>query len=259
VLKELHFRKTKTFDDTITDNPAVPWTGVTAFQESMYPEVMMNKKQLKEKLLAAGVDTTVVEEKLATLTDAQLKEFTDIPFAQVLKEFDAEADEDTGEEYEVLQLDEASLKEFGTVVHEQVLAIFKELLPAMIKKEVSAAIEGLEIDVADMPDLEIDFKEMPAFQELVETVAQIKEAVEALTVDDEKRLKGMLTDMPRAGKLRIRRYKKGPPADAEEDDDEEDDDTEESYEEKQLSSGVIVDSDGRRVANMTEFILGSKK
>lgn len=264
VLKDVHFRKARTFDVTVTDNPAVPWTGVSAFKENYNLEDLeMTKKQLEQKLLAAGISKEAVDAKLAGLNEEQLKEFSDIPFATMLKEFKSPPEEEEEEEGDVLVLDPATLKEFGAVVEQ----ILETKLAGIIEKQVAKAIEGLEIDVADLGDMEIDFKEMPQFAELKEAVDALAADVKTLLTADEARLKEMLEDTPRAGKLRIRRYKKAtPPGDEDDEDDmedEEEDDDEDVYDKKRgfrkkkSADGVVIaGANGKVAESMTEFLLG---
>jgi hypothetical protein len=261
VLGDMHFRKARTFDVTVTDNPSVPWTGVSAFKEnSSLEDLEMTKQQLEKKLLDAGISKEAIAARLEGLSEEQLKEFSDIPFATMLKEFGNDAGEE--EEYDTIALDEESLKEFGKIVR----AVIREEMGTVIKEQVAAAIEGLEIDIADLGGMEVDFKEAPQFVELKEAVDSLTEKVEKLLTSDEQRLKEMLEETPRAGKLRIRRYKKASPPGDEEDDDEDDDemdDDEDVYDKKtghrQKESGlIIVGADGKTAKSMTEFVLGSE-
>jgi len=244
VLKDLHFRKARTFDVTVTDNPAVPWTGVTAYREFPFSEDTMTKKELRQKLLDAGLDEEVVDSRLKSITDAQLKEFADIPMAQVLKEFEPEhKDEDV-----VYEVDDAFMKELKDTVGETV-------------KEV---LDGFEINITDVGDLEVDMKEVPEIVAIGEAVnslkaelKELKEAISLLLEKDDTRLKEMLDEMPRAGKLRIRRFKAAPPEDEEDMSDEEEDGEEElpPSKKKQLRGGVVIaGADGRYASSMTEFV-----
>jgi hypothetical protein len=246
VLDDVHFRKVKTFDVTATDQPAVPWTGVAAFRNTLQvSEDFMDKKELRAKLLKAGLPEDAVDERLNTLTEAQLKEFSDIPFAEVLKEFDGGEEDDDAQ---VLDLDEV-VKEFKKVVEEVVVTKVKELL------------DGFEVKVSDLGDLEVDMKEVPDIIALKESVASLDEKVEALTEaisklaeKDEKRLKELVDDMPRGGKLRIRRFKA--PKDDEEDGEDDEDEGEEPVGKKKEydPDGSIFGADGKVAKSMTEFL-----
>jgi Zn-finger nucleic acid-binding protein len=240
VLKEVHFRKTKTFDITVTDIPAVPYTGVAAFRDNLSEEFVMKKKDLREKLLAAGISEDVVDARLANLSDEQLKEYDDIPEAEVLKEFEDEQEPASDEQ--VFVLDEEVLKQFADIVDERVEAKVKEVL------------DGITFE---LPDTELELKELPQLDEVLEILKELQEAVDNLTKSEEKRLKEMLDDTPRAGKLRIKRFKATKVEDEEEDD--EDMDEEEVEEKHILQEGVIIGADGEVAENMTSFLLGNRR
>ncbi len=238
VLSDVHFRKAKTFDVTVTDQPAVPWTGVAAFR-SQSEDNFMNKKELKQRLLNAGLDEGVVNSRLDALTDTQLKEYDDIPFAEVLKEF--------GE-------DEDALVDVDELVKE-----LTEKLTETVKTTVKELLDGFTVNVEDLGELEVDMKEVGeiiALKESVESltkdVASMKEMLEKLLEKDESRLKELVDDMPRAGKLRIRRFKSPKPSKDEETDDEEGMGDEE--ENKEFDTGIIADSTGKTYASMTEML-----
>lgn len=256
VLKDLHFRKVRTFDITITDNPAVPWTGVTAYRELQFSEDNMTKKELRQKLLDAGLPEDVIDAKLKSLTDAQLKEYNDIPFAKVLKELDIEEPE--GDEEVVYEVDDEFMTELSKTITDTVRTVVKEVL------------DGFEIKVTDVGDLEVDMKEVPEIVAIKEAVADVQASVKELNEKlgtllekDDKRLKEMLDEIPRAGKLRIRRFK-GPHPEDEDDDSEEDDDGDFDEALKEKRNGKhkaeddieIVGADGRVATSMTEFITG---
>ena len=246
VLKDVHFRQTKTFDITVTDNPAVPWTGVAAFRgNTTFLEDNMNKKQLKEKLLAAGLDESAVDERLAKITDAQLKEYSDVPMAVLLKELDKseepEDEEDMEDEEESEDVPEED-KEYVDmdVLLKEFAGILDRKLPALISKQIVETMSNFELQV-DEPEM----KELPDITELREEVAELKEMLGKLLEKDETRLKELLDDMPRSSKLRVKRYK------AEE---EEDDEPVVRRNKQSEDSAVIVDADGRQFRSMTELI-----
>lgn len=262
VLKEVHFRKAKTFDVTITDSPCVPWTGASAVRltDDTNMEVVMDKKQLKERLLASGISEEVVDERLKSIDETALKQLDGIPFADVLKEFsDNDDDGVRGEAVEqIFVLDPEVLKDFSGIVRD----------------EVHEALNGLELEVPD-----ISLKEMSEFKDLKEeivalkeTVADLTDAVTALLKHDASRIKEIVANSPRDGKLRIQRHK-SKSSDME---DEEEDDSEEDPEDggkkkgkkmppwlqKSLAlketgdDGVFVGADGKAAKSMTEFIMG---
>jgi len=201
----------------------------------------MDKKELRAKLLKAGLPEDAVDERLNTLTEAQLKEFSDIPFAEVLKELGGSEEDDDAQ---VLDLDEV-VKEFLVGVRTTV----KELL------------DGFEVKVSDLGDLEVDMKEVPDIIALKESVASLTEKVDDMTEaisklaeKDEKRLKELVDDMPRGGKLRIRRFKA--PKDEECDDEDTMDEEEEPVGKKKEydPDGTIFGADGKVAKSMTEFL-----
>jgi hypothetical protein len=150
-LDGLRFLKTKTFDITVTDVPAVPWTGVQAFPFStrLEQEVTMNKKQLKEKLIEAGLEEKEIDARLDDLTPEALKEFDGIPVAEVLKEFSKKSDKEEDTDGDFFTLDPSVLKEFTNIVHE----------------EVEKSLDGMEIDIEDSEE----FKE---YSETLNTVVE---------------------------------------------------------------------------------------
>lgn len=251
VLKDVHFRKARTFDVTITDIPAMSYTGVSAKRSNtLEAKEMLTKAQLKQKLLDAGISEDVIEQKMSGITSAQLKEFgNDIPEAVLLKELDIvededdvddddtenkEEDEDDGEQTFVL--DPSVLKEFALIVD----------------KMVGDKLDGLMIDV-ETP-VEKEFDAIAELKEMVESLTeQVGHVMEILSKTDEERIKELVKDAPRNAKLRVMRYKasKASKPDPEDDmDEDEPDDDEDDVEEKEL----IVGSDGFTAVNMTEFI-----
>jgi len=237
-LKDVHFRKARTFDVTVTDVPAVPWTSAAAFRLGDVKEISMTKKQLREKLVAAGVDEDAIDARLKTLNAKQLKEFDDIPDAILLKELELEDDDDgDGDEELTIVLDDETLKAFSKIV----------------KKELAEALEGLTIEV---PDMEMELKELPAVDELVQEVKGLKELVAELLEKDDTRLKSMLNDMPRAGRLRIKRYKAEPEEDEEDEEDEEEEGTFPFKKKKKSLSGDRIQSGtGEVFSSMTEAVM----
>lgn len=244
VLKDVHFRKTKTFDVTVTDIPCVPFTGVSAFKKDVLytMEVNMNKKELKQKLIEAGLDEEVVNDRLGNVTDEQLKEFTDIPFAQVLKEFEDSSD-DIGDDEAVFVLDESSLKEFGDVVR----SIVAEEVSAQLKE----SLNNLEVEVSDLDGFDINIKEIPQVIELVQVVKELSTKIDNLLSKDDERLKELLKEMPRSGKLRVRRFKSEDMDEEEEDEEDEEMLTPNQKKKlelsKQLVEGVLYDENGKIV------------
>lgn len=237
ILDNIEFRKARTFDVTITDIPCVPMTGVSAFKDSK--EVVMTKEELREKLLDAGLSPEVVDERLKEVDDDRLKELDTLPQAKLLKELDIE--EQVSDKEELFVLDPEVLKDFAEVV--------KEIVEPLVSEAVSEALGELEIDIGD-----IEIKEFEGLDELKDQVVELKEIVDVLVQSDDERLKEMLKDSPRAGRLRITRSKCGPgkkkPLE------EEEEETEEKTEEKELdiSEGLVFGSDGVVAASMTEFV-----
>ena len=215
VLKDIQFTKTWTFDITVTNNPCVPFTGVTAFRsdadfKTILEETMkMTKEEWKEKLLASGVDAGAVDERFSKISDEQWKEWNldDIPEAKLLKELDDKltpvepekpvAPEVTAEpekpaepvapvsKEETITLDPSVLAQFAAVVRPVVEAVVKEVLGQM---------------VIEIPDL----KDQPEFKQLAEDMAEVKKIITASSIEQ---LKEVVKDMPRQGQLRVVRFK----------------------------------------------------
>jgi hypothetical protein len=244
-LGNLSFLKARTFDITVTDTPAVPWTGVSASPVDLSQmEVMMGRKELKERLLKAGLDEEKINKRLDSLSDETLKEYDNIPDADVLKEFS----EDPGDSDEnTFTLDPAVLGEFTKIV----------------KKELTEQLEGLTVEVE-----EEELKEVPELIALKESVDALTELVQTLVGSRKKEVDP--EDTPRSG-LRILRTKaaKFPPEKDEEDGmDEEDDETTmpkgkpkapkscaKEFEDEEV---LIMNSEGKRMKSMTELVTGGE-
>lgn len=259
VLKDVHFRKARTFDVTITDVPCVPWTGVTAAKISNDQEdFQVNKKELKQKLLAGGVPEDVVDQRLAEVSEDRLKELDDLPEATLLKEFAAKEEEQASDNDQTFVLDPEVLKDFTKIVH----------------TELEAVLKDLEIEV---PDMDVEVKELPGLTAIEDRLKQLEAKMDQLLERDEDRLKELMADAPRGSKLRITRYKakKAAAADEEEDAADQGDDEEAegegtgnnkklpSWLRKELGVGmkeqptdVIVGADGRTASTLTEFLTG---
>lgn len=233
-LKKVRFRKARTFDVTVTDVPAVTTTSVGAFTEYENKEFSMTKKQLKDKLLKAGLSEEQVDARLSSVSDERLKELDDIPDAVLLKEF---SDDSAGSET-VLVLDTEVLKEFSELVEDTVSKLLKE------------ALDGLTIEV---PDMEMELKELPAVDKLADSVAALKESVDSLLQKDEVRLKELLRDAPRGAKLRIRRFKETSEVC---DDEDEDSDNGEKPPTEEKERDQIMLGDGTVVGSLSEAVIG---
>jgi predicted RNA-binding Zn-ribbon protein involved in translation (DUF1610 family)/arsenate reductase-like glutaredoxin family protein len=261
-LTKTRFLKTKTFDITVTDTPAVPWTGVAAYSPSQNgSEEIMKKELLRKRLLKAGISEDVIDERLKSISEDVLKSFDDIPMAEILKEFadeddpeedqdDVEEDDDTvskeNSKEQVFVLDPAVLKEFARISNEQARTVLKEFL------------DGATLETE--PDENVT-KEIETLDELKEMVQDLTDAVNALTEKDETRLKELVADAPRGSSLRINRFKEAPKKvvkkPAVTDDVEEDEDDTEDPKAVKKEFGVIVGSDGKAAKNMTEFVSGT--
>lgn len=240
-LGDVRFLKARTFDVTITDIPCVEFTGVSAVKLSSVTEEIMNKKQLKEKLLAAGIDETVIDQRLKDLPEERLKEFDDIPEAEVLKEFETEEVEEETEEEESPADETAAEDEQLFTLDPEVLKDFAGIVRTVVKEEVAKALDGISINI---DDVEMELKEVPGLVELKEQLAAIQEKLDKLSAADTKKLKEHLTKMPRNGILRIQRMKDKP--------DEED--VEEKEEEEIDEEGVVIGADGSQYSSMSSFV-----
>ena len=254
-LDDVRFLKTKTFDITVTDVPAVPWTGVAAFLPTNQEDVM-KKKDLRSKLLAAGLSEEAVDARLETISEETLKSFDDIPDAEVLKHLDEDVTED---EPEV----EKEEKEQVFTLDPEVLKAFSEIS----KEQLTELLEGATLEAEGDDDSEVTKESVVTLiEELAETVKELSDKVDALLEKDEDRLKEILADAPRGSQLRISRFKSKPPLKKkveelpdEEDDMEQDDEEEIPTKDKKQKeyTGQIVGADGVVAKSMTEFIRGA--
>lgn len=249
-LKDVRFNKTKTFDVTVTDIPAVPYTGARASKD-ISQEVIMNKEEIKKKLLAAGIAEKEIDEKLGNVSDEMLKEFDDIPDAKLLKEI-------TKLSKVVEETEPAAVGDQTFVLDESVLETFAGIVRKEIRMGVAEALDGLEIDTGT-DELEIQMKEFPEFVALNDKVDKVFDLLSKLVAGDQERLKEILDETPRNGKLRVLRFKQDGP-DPEDEEDEEENPPKESFKKKKVKkeidedAGVIVGGDGEPAASMTDFI-----
>lgn len=289
VLKDVHFLRTKTFDVTVTDHPCNLYTGVVAFKpETATEDNSMTKQQLKEKLLAAGISEEVIDTKLATVSDAALKEYDDVPDATLLKEFQAQGQEETPtppaettEEVpvdvttdkeaptepqgEVFILDPETLKEFATVTKEVVQELVTSTVEEhinVLKTEIKEMLAGLTIEVPES-EIKMDLKELPELVAIKESLATIQTTLAKLTQTDAEKIAQVQKEMPRQAVLRVQRFKATPKAADGEDEDEEE--TEECMPNPakgkklpmaETKEGIIMDQEGKTHGSMTDFIIG---
>jgi hypothetical protein len=229
----VRFLQTRTFDITVTDNPAVPMTGVSAFPIDFEEVQVMGKKEaLKERLLNAGMSEDVIDERLSAISDDEAKEYDGIPEAILLKEF---GDED--ESVETVELDPSVMKEIRQAIRE----------------EVSAALEGASLEIDAGSDV---LKESSEIAELKEAVENLTEMVQQLLDGDTERVKETLSGSSRKAKRLVSRFKedkKTVPQDEEEDTEDEEMDGEDE-EEKEM----ILDADGVQHSSLSEMIMGRR-
>ena len=254
VLKEVKFLKVRTFDVTITDIPCVPWTSASAIKLNNVEDISMNKKEMRKKLLDAGIAEDIIDERLKEITDEQLKQYDDIPDAELKEKFvkDGKVKKDkttvkNENEEEGFSLDESVLKEIADLVEARVSKLFDGLT---IEIAESKEANELAVDVAELKEL----------------VTGLIEKVDQLLEEDTEKVRKELQDQPRANKLRIRRFKQVPVTknkhkmgDDMMDDEDEEDDTATGEEEEEKEDAAIVGADGGTYASMTDLVLGSQK
>jgi hypothetical protein len=268
-LNDTRFLKTKTFDITVTDVPAVPWTGVAAFRSTQNDqEVVMTKKELKKRLVKAGLSEEAIDARLATISEDTLKSFDDIPVADILKEFDDEDTEENDVDEEDVDTEEdgeTSEKELGSSKEEQVFtldpAVLKEF-SNIANRELMELLEGATLEAEDT-NVNKESEVLAALDTLSEQLKELTDRIDALTEKDETRLKEIISDAPRGSALRITRFKQAAPKksskmpveDTEEDDEEE---VPTSKSKKIYEKEVgILGSDGTVSKSMTEFLVGT--
>lgn len=205
----------------------------------------MDKKELKKRLLDAGISEEAIDERLKEVSEEQLAQLGDIPDATLLKEFN-DSDDDDGVAVEFTSL----------------MTAIKEI----IREEVESALDGFQVEIEGFDQT----KEVPGLVELKEAVADLAEKVEYLSQKEDQRLKDVLESTSRKGKLFIKRSKE-----MDKDEDEEEEEDVESLSEKlgvtketlnwiknagpRARSGDEirpVDSQGNEYASMTEMIHG---
>ena len=255
VLSGIRFTKARTFDVTVTDVPAVPYTGAFAWRQdskqNVNGEILMTKEELKARLLDADLPEDAIDARLKEFTDDQISDLGDLPDAVLLKEFSPADPDDDGD----------VIVEFGDLT-----TVIKEI----VRTEIEEALNGfqVEIDGLDLSELK-EAPDLSVVTELKEAVDQLQSKVDLLLEKDEDRLKELLQDTPRSGKLRILRMKE------KEMEDEEDEDEEEDEEELAKKLGIkketlawikhagpkltedsdrILDGEGQEFGSMTEMI-----
>lgn len=267
-LGDMRFLKTRTFDLTVTDTPAVPWTGVTAYPMDLSNmEVMMNKKELRKRLLNAGLEESAVDERLGQVSEDKLKEFDDIPDAILMKELGLteKSASSTAEDENVFTLDESVLKEFTKIVNKE--------LTAVIEKALSEKLDGLSIEVDDSATVSKEADILTMLKELTDTVSEISNLVQSMTKSDNARIKELVEETPRNG-LRIIRTKAAKPAEEDETEDDGEEETPPAKNGKKMPAWlkpkkevaeddydddvVIMDADGNRAKSMTELVTGGR-
>lgn len=256
ILKDVHFTKARTFDVTITDHPAVPYTGASAFPITSLEDLTMTKSQLKKRLRELEIPEELINERLKGMTNDRLKEFSDdIPEATLLKELDISKDSDASDAEEVVMLDDSVLKEFKTMVDTAVEEALETKLAPIVKETVTAAfaeaIGEIEFEVPelDMDGFTVDMSDIPEMKELKKAMADVTKIVKHLLKDDAERLKEIVEseDVPRKGKLRITRHKEG---DMEDEEDDEEDDAEYKEEDAIIYTG----ENEAVVGSLSEFL-----
>lgn len=158
-------------------------------------------------------------------------------------EADEDDNDDEEKEFEAVEasetfvLDASVLKEFAKIV----------------EARLDAKLDGLEIDMEGVTE-----KESPVMVELKDAVDSLTKKVEALTdllgKTDKERLKEMLSDAPRSGKLRVMRFKSQREEDLDDELEEKEDDEEMMGNHRSGDGVVIRGADGKTVGSMTEFL-----
>lgn len=265
-LSNTRFLKARTFDITITDHPAVPWTATIAYTKG---EVGMTKTQLKKKMLLAGIEESVIDARLKEIDGEVLKELgNDLPYAEVLKEVGLEEVE--GEETE----EEVEKEEF--VMDDGTIDAIAVRVASKIAPKLKEMLAGASFEVDGLDELAVEMKEVDTLTDeiasLKDEVVALKELVEQLVSTDDKRLAKKLKETPRNGKLRIiRRVKEDPEEDMEDEDEEDEDEEDMPVGKKQHRNPafrtfgeqtavprreVIVDGQGHQFKSMTEMVTG---
>lgn len=244
MLKETKFLKTQTFDVTITDRPCVPYTSVALLNDENNNKefIPMTKEELKEKLLSAGLDESVIEAKLSGIDEAELKEMKDLPDAEVLKEFEEDTAVEDTDKGNDLFLDEDSIDAIAEKVAEKVAEKLKT-----IEVSVKGLPENLEMSVNDIEEI----KELASvIKELQAQVKEVGKKVEHIMQLDEKRFEAESKEAPRNAKVRILRGKVAKEGSVEK---------EEQLQNAFVSAdgSMIVDANGKTYESLSDFVLAT--
>ena len=226
-MRNVKYTKTRTFDVTVTDVPAVPMTSASAYYVVVKEEMMpMNKKELKQRLLGAGISEDVIDTRLETITDAQLKEYDDVPDAVLKEDFKA-GDEAPAVEY--MQFDAESIDAIADTLTKRM----KELM---------------EDTVFDIGDLEVELKEdsttSPDIIELKEKVDGLIEKIDIILASTDELKEA--TGAPSRRALRIFKGRVPKKGAVDEDEEEEEDDEKAAI----TSNGTKVSKSIARALNL---------
>lgn len=259
ILKDIRFKQARTFDITVTDIPCVPLTGAAAFPIYDLEENLMDKKELRKKLLEANLPEDVVDAKLKTLDDERLKELPeefDLPVALKELELDDEfeivedEEEDPSEGKELKDgFTKSQLSQLRTIVKEVTIEVLEQA--QLDIPEVS--LDGTEIEIKELKEVS-ELKE--SFENMAETVGEIAEAVNTLLTEDEERLKELMTEMPKGARRRLVTAKVVRRKSGDLEEDKEDEPVGDNwFAHKELDNTVILDEEGKKVeGSMTDFI-----
>lgn len=252
-MTHIRFLKTRTFDVTVTDNPSVPYTGVVAYKDdqNMLEVMMKTKEEMRKKLIDAGLTEDVVDARLKDVTEEQLKEYSALPFAQVLKEFkeDETETQDTGDEEAVYVLDDSVIDEIKeTVTGATSAGVESAIKKAFESVEVAVPVEEIVAAIVKEINKEGTNAEIVA---LKEAVVALTEKVDHLLASDEERLKELLKESSPASRLRVMRFKAGNGKKAASDEEDEED-------EEPVVKETIIAADGKQFDTMTQFVIGRK-
>lgn len=257
VLKSVHFKRARTFDITVTDVPAVPYTSASAYRTIDPMEMKeMTKTQLRKRLLDAGLDQETVDARLESMPEDRIKEFDDIPEATLLKEFEADAEDAEPAEAEVDFEDVADANLADDGVAEITIDALKELVADAAQAAVLEALDGFEIDLEGAPEVS---KEMPELEQMHQDITELKEMVQALLDSDTERIKELASHAPRQARFRVTALKEGGKKSSmrkrheEMMDEEEDEEDEEEAVNKEAPA--FMDADGRVFTTGTDFLL----
>jgi hypothetical protein len=206
-VKSLRHLKTRTFDITLTDVPAVSTTGVATYSVLVQDKdggIHMDRSELKERLLKAGLEVEVVEDFLGSMADEDLLRMKDQTPDEIIEKLQAAIQEIDDDEAEVELKEDAEDDPVDESV--DVASLLKDMEDRVVQR-LADQMSALEITV-ETPDLAEIVGQLTELREaytaLEATFKEIQGTWDEVLKTDTERLHTQLKDMSPAQRIRLR-------------------------------------------------------